>query len=380
MENQIDNDSFDSLNLKLNLLRGIYAYNYENPTYVQLKAIPEILAKRDVIIETTSCTGKTATLVISSLQLIDNSKPKEVQALILTSTRELAQNIKKLCSSLSEYLGFKIYAFIGGTSIKDDIKKLSEGCQIVVGTPGRLLDMINKKILSLSDLKIFLIDDINEIIDRGFSDSIKNLVSHLNPQCQKVISSHMVIATQHESLVKMNNPVKIVKENQLCLKGVNQFYISVKQEWKLEILLNLYKLMEISQAIVYCNEKKTAETLYEDLNKNGFAVGYIHDEKEKVLSNFKAGYLRILISTSEFPAKEIDIYQSSVVINYDIPKSKEEYIIRVGRHEVFGKKGTIINFTVESDKGVIQEISQTYKKSMEELPIELSSINKSFYK
>ena len=371
-------ESFDIYNFKLELLRGIYTYGFEKPTFIQHKVLTELLSNHDIITQCQSTTGKTLSYIIYSLHKIDVSKHQDIQCLVLTSTRDLAQAIGNAYKSIGKYTKVKSHSFIGGTSIKEDIKKLSEGCQIVVGTPGRVLDMINKKILPLSELKLFIIDEIDEAFERGFLDIIKTITSLLSETCQKAAySSRLKISEDIEKLLKMKNPVKISTINDdpvLLLKNLRQFKISLKEEWKFEILQNVYKLMEISQAIIYCNDKKKCESLNDDMLKQGFISSYINEDKDKVVSNFKSGLSRVLITTGELPSKEIDIYQSALVINYDMPGTKEEYVSRVGRIEAFDKRGIVINFVKEEDKELLSDIEKSSSEVIEELPLELSTI------
>ena len=371
-------ESFDIYNFKLELLRGIYAYGFEKPTFIQHKVLTELLSNHDIITQCQSATGKTLSYIIYSLHKIDVSKHQDIQCLVLTSTRDLAQAIGNAYKSIGKYTKVKSHSFIGGTSIKEDIKKLSEGCQIVVGTPGRVLDMINKKILPLTELKLFIIDEIDEAFERGFLEIIKTITSLLSETCQKAAySSRLKISEDIEKLLKMKNPVKISTINDdpvLLLKNLRQYKISLKEEWKFEILQNVYKLMEIAQAIIYCKDKKKCESLNDDMVKQGFISSYINDDKDKVLSNFKSGVIRVLITTGDLPSKEIDIYQSALVINYDMPGTKEEYVTRVGRIEAFDKRGIVINFVKEEDKELLGDIEKSSSEVIEELPLELSTI------
>lgn len=371
-------ESFDIYNFKLELLRGIYAYGFEKPTFIQHKVLTELLSNHDIITQCQSATGKTLSYIIYSLHKIDVSKHQDIQCLVLTSTRDLAQAIGNAYKSIGKYTKAKSHSFIGGTSIKEDIKKLSEGCQIVVGTPGRVLDMINKKILPLTELKLFIIDEIDEAFERGFLEIIKTITSLLSETCQKAAySSRLKISEDIEKLLKMKNPVKISTINDdpvLLLKNLRQYKISLKEEWKFEILQNVYKLMEIAQAIIYCKDKKKCESLNDDMVKQGFISSYINDDKDKVLSNFKSGVIRVLITTGDLPSKEIDIYQSALVINYDMPGTKEEYVTRVGRIEAFDKRGIVINFVKEEDKELLGDIEKSSSEVIEELPLELSTI------
>ena len=281
---------------------------------------------------------------------------------------------------IGEYLKVKVHAFIGGTSIKADIKNLNEGVQVVVGTPGRVLDMMNKNLLKLNYLKIFVLDEADEMLSRGFLESIKEVIRFIPVSCQIALFS----ATMPPEIIALtskfiNNPAKIlVKKEELTLEGIRQYYIPMKREWKLEILLNLYKMMEITQAIIYCNSKKTVDYVSEELTKKGFVVSSMHSElpqqeRDKVMKEFRLGASRVLITT-DLLARGIDVYQVSLVINYDIPKQKETYIHRIGRSGRFGRKGTAINFVTPEDKDDLETIQKFYNTTIEELPSDLSSI------
>lgn len=281
---------------------------------------------------------------------------------------------------IGEYLKVKVHAFIGGTSIKADIKNLNDGVQIVVGTPGRVLDMMNKQLLKLNYLKIFVLDEADEMLSRGFLDSIKEVIKFIPVSCQIALFS----ATMPPEIIAItskfiNNPARIlVKKEELTLEGIRQYFIPMKREWKLEILLNLYKMMEITQAIIYCNSKKTVDYVSEELTKKGFVVSSMHSElpqqeRDKVMKEFRLGASRVLITT-DLLARGIDVYQVSLVINYDIPKQKETYIHRIGRSGRFGRKGTAINFATPEEKEEMETIQKFYNTTIEELPSDLSSI------
>lgn len=281
---------------------------------------------------------------------------------------------------IGEYMKVKVHAFIGGTYIKADIKNLSEGVQIVVGTPGRVIYMINNNILKLANLKILILDEADEMLSRGFLESIKQIISNFPETTQiGLFSATMPKEIIHITKHFMNDPAKIlVKNEQLTLEGIRQYYIPMKKEWKMEILLNLYKMMEITQAIIYCNLKRTVDSVSAELTKKGFVVSCIHselpqEERDRVMKEFRVGNSRVLIST-DLLARGIDVYQVSLVINYDMPKQKETYIHRMGRSGRFGRKGTAINFVTPEDKDDLENIQMYYNTTIEELPSDLSAI------
>jgi translation initiation factor 4A len=326
------------------LILGIYGYGFEKPSPIQQKAILPMIQQRDVIAQAQSGTGKTATFAIGSLQLIDTSI-NEVQSLVLAPTRELAQQIASVFKFLGEFMNVKVHVFIGGTAIKKDIKNLEDGVHIVVGTPGRVQEMLNKNYLKLTNLKVFVLDEADEMLSRGFLDSMKKVISFIPPECRVCLFS----ATMPKEIVSitthfMNNPAKIlVKNEQLTLDGIKQYYVTLKKEWKLESLLDIYKGVDIAQAIIYCNSKKNVDYLTEEMKKKQHMVSCMHSEmaqadRDRVMKEFRAGATRVLITT-DLLARGIDVYQVSIVINYDLPIQKETYIHRIGRSGRFGRKG-----------------------------------------
>jgi len=311
--------------------------------------------------------------------LIDTAV-NEVQGLILCPTRELAQQICKVYQLIGEYMKVKVHAFIGGTAVKNDIKNVNDGVQVIVGTPGRVLDMLNKKIIKLDYLKLFCLDEADEMLSRGFLENIKQVFPFIPTTSQIALFS----ATMPKDIIEltkqfMNKPVKIlVKNEQLTLEGIRQYFVPLKKEWKLEILLNLYKMMEIAQAIIYCNSKKTVDYLTEEMTKKNFVVSSIHSDlqqqdREKVMREFRTGATRVLVTT-DLLARGIDVYQVSLVINYDLPREKSTYIHRIGRSGRFGRKGTAINFVTPEDKEELEGLQKFYNTCIEELPSDLSAI------
>jgi translation initiation factor 4A len=288
--------------------------------------------------------------------------------------------VGNLYKELSRYTKARIHAFVGGTSHIDDIKKFSDGCHIVVGTPGRVIYMLNKKILSLSELKLFIIDKVDEVFERGFSESIKSITGMISDNCKKAIfcsrKDYTDISTI-EQVLQMKNVINIninTEQPENLLSNLRQYKIKCDDDdKKFETLLTLYQHMEISQVILFCNTKSKCESINEQLNKEGFISSYICDDKDEVIAAFKSGYIRVIITTGDTSSKEIDIYQTSIVINYEMPTSKDEYIKRIGRSESFGKRGIVINFITNKDISLLTEIEQVSPgKVINELPFELS--------
>lgn len=372
-------ETFDELNLKTDLLRGIYGYGFDKPSSIQQKAILPIIKQKDVIAQAQSGSGKTGTFVIGTLQVIDLSK-LEVQALVLAPTRELAQQIFNVYNFIGEFLKVKVLNLIGGTQVKDSVKSLEGGVHVVVGSPGRVLDMLKKNNLKLAYLKCLVLDEADDLLSKGFLENMKEIISLIPPECRINLFS----ATMPKEIVQltsnfMNEPAKIlVKNEELTLLGIKQYYVTLKKEWKLETLMNLYKGLDIAQAIIFCNSKKGVETLTEEMRKKGHMVSCIHSdlpmsERAKVMNEFRSGVTRVLIST-DLTARGIDVYQVSIVVNYDLPTQKETYIHRIGRSGRFGKKGNAINFILPEEKEQLDSIMKFYDTTIEQLPQDLSEI------
>ncbi|KAJ8660026.1 ATP-dependent RNA helicase eIF4A [Lichtheimia ornata] len=374
-------DNFDNMNLKTELLRGVYAYGFERPSAIQQRAIMPVIKGHDVIAQAQSGTGKTATFSISILQSIDTSK-KEVQALILAPTRELALQIQKVVLALGDFMGVECHACIGGTNIREDIAKFQEGCHVVVGTPGRVFDMIhNRRAFNPEKIKMFVLDEADEMLSRGFKDQIYDVFQLLPGSTQVVLLSATMPSDVLEVTTKfMREPVRIlVKRDELTLEGIKQFYIAVdKEEWKLDTLCDLYETVTITQAVIFCNTRRKVDWLTDKLHAREFTVSAMHgdmdqDQRDVIMKEFRSGSSRVLITT-DLLARGIDVQQVSLVINYDLPSNRENYIHRIGRGGRFGRKGVSINFVTNEDVRMMRDIEQFYNTQIEEMPMNVADL------
>ncbi|KAG5422038.1 TIF1 [Candida metapsilosis] len=382
IESNYDNvvHSFDDLNLKPNIVRGIFGYGYETPSAIQQRAILPITEGRDVLAQAQSGTGKTATFTISALQRIDENE-KSTQALILAPTRELALQIKSVITSIGLYLNVTVHASIGGTSVSDDIEAFKSGAQVVVGTPGRIFDMIERRYFRTDKVKMFILDEADEMLSSGFKEQIYNIFRLLPETTQVVLLSATMPQDVLEVTTKfMNNPVRIlVKKDELTLEGIKQFYINVEEEqFKFDCLVDLYDSISVTQAVIFCNTRSKVEFLTNKLREQKFTVSAIHSdlpqgERDTIMKEFRSGSSRILIST-DLLARGIDVQQVSLVINYDLPANKENYIHRIGRGGRFGRKGVAINFVTDKDVGMMREIEKFYSTQITEMPADIGSL------
>jgi translation initiation factor 4A len=373
-------ESFEDMDLDEKILRGIFAYGYEKPSYIQQKAIMPFINGNDIIAQAQSGTGKTATFTISmlnNLKLEDNT----MQAIILSHTRELALQIQNVIKNISKFMNIKVNLSVGGTQIRDNIEELNQIPHVIIGTPGRVLDMLNKNFINRKTIRMLILDEADELLSRIFVNQIYDIFRSIPSNVQVGLFS----ATMTPDFFKlssqfMRDPVKVlIKNEELTLDGIRQFYIDLeKPEYKYATLCDLYSLISVSQSIIYCNSRRIVEILTRKLMDDDFSVAAIHGDmpqkdRNVIMDDFRNGVNRVLIST-DLLSRGIDIQQVSVVINYDIPQTVENYIHRIGRSGRFGRKGLAINFVTSYDRNKITELEQYYATEIPALP-DLSELN-----
>eukprot|EP00697_Spironema_sp_BW2_P002114 gnl/Spiro4/12836_TR6799_c0_g1_i1.p1 gnl/Spiro4/12836_TR6799_c0_g1~~gnl/Spiro4/12836_TR6799_c0_g1_i1.p1 ORF type:complete len:398 (-),score=127.64 gnl/Spiro4/12836_TR6799_c0_g1_i1:70-1263(-) len=371
---------FDQMGLKDELLRGIFNSGFERPSAIQQRAIIPLINGRDLIVQAQSGTGKTATFSIGILQSID-MKELEIQALILSPTRELAQQSGKVVMTLGDFMNVQVHSCIGGKNIGEDIRRLTTGVHVVSGTPGRVFDMAKNRHLRTNRIKILVLDEADEMLGMGFKDQIYDIYRLLPPTCQIVLVS----ATLPMEVLQMTNrfmtdPVRVlVKRDELTLEGIKQFFVMVEREdWKFETLCDLYDTLTITQAVIFVNTKRKVDWLTEKMLENNFTVSSIHGdmnqkERDRITARFRVGDTRVLIATDVY-ARGIDVQQVSLVINYDLPNNRENYIHRIGRSGRFGRKGVAINFVKADDIRVLRDIEQFYSTQIDEMPMSIQDL------
>ncbi|KAH9425108.1 Eukaryotic initiation factor 4A-III [Dermatophagoides pteronyssinus] len=372
--------SFDSMNLNEDLLRGIYAYGFEKPSAIQQRAIRPIIKGRDVIAQAQSGTGKTATFSIGVLQSID-IQTRETQALILSPTRELALQIQKVILALGEFMNVQCHACIGGRTLSEDIRKLDYGQHVVAGTPGRVFDMIRRRNLRTRSIKLLVLDEADEMLNKGFKEQIYDVYRFLPPYTQVVLLSATLPHEILEITSKfMTDPIRIlVKRDELTLEGIKQFFVAVEhEEWKFDTLCDLYDTLTITQAVIFCNTKRKVDWLTEKMKEANFTVSSMHGdmpqkERDSIMKEFRQGKSRVLITTDVW-ARGIDVQQVSLVINYDLPNNRELYIHRIGRSGRFGRKGVAINFVKSDDIRILRDIEQYYSTQIDEMPMNVADL------
>jgi len=314
------------------------------------------------------------------LQSIDPSL-QETQALVMAPTRELAQQIVKVVIALGDFMKIKVHACVGGTAVRDDIRVLQSGVPIVVGTPGRVGDMISRRALRTDNVKLFILDEADEMLSRGFKDQIYESFQYMPETIQVALfSATMPLDVLEVTHRFMRDPIRIlVKVDELTLEGIKQFYVGVdREDWKFDTLVDLYETLTITQAIIYCNTRRKVDWLTEKMQSKDFTVSAMHGDMEQrerdiIMREFRSGSSRVLITT-DLLARGIDVQQVSLVINYDLPTNRENYIHRIGRSGRFGRKGVAINFVTEADIVYLRDIEQFYNTTIGEMPMNVADL------
>jgi translation initiation factor 4A len=370
-------EKWDELEIKSDLLRGIYAYGFEEPSNIQKKAIVPIIQGKDVIAQAQSGSGKTGSFSIGTLQCIDIEK-KTPQVLILSPTHELVKQTANVVSGIGAFLeGLKVKTLIGGTSIREDAQFLKEtGAHVIVGSVGRVLDMIQKRHLTTNDFKLLILDEADEMLSQGFSEKIKLMFQEYLPIRMQVVLFSATMPSDIVTLSErfMNKPVQILMKNEeLSLQCIQQFFVAVQNDKvKYDVLRDLFSVISVSQCIIYCNSVRRVEDLYNCMIKDGYSVCCIHSGMEKshrlqVFKSFKEGGSRVLIS-SDITARGIDVQQVSVVINFDLTRNEHTYLHRIGRSGRWGRKGFAINLITRQDVPDMKKIENYYQIEINELP------------
>jgi ATP-dependent RNA helicase len=373
--------TFDEMGLREDLIKGIYAYGFDKPSAVQMRAIVPIIKGRDVIVQSQAGTGKTCVFTVGALQIIDLSL-REPQVLILSPTRELAEQTQKVALALGDYMKIGAHCCVGGKSVEEDLKQLNHGVHIISGTPGRVYDMIQRRAFKTRSIKMLIIDEADEMLTKGFKDQVYDIYRYLPYSTQNLVVS----ATLPNEVLQMTSKFMskdviriLVKRDELTLDEIKQFFVMVeREEFKFPTLCDLYDTLTITQAVIFCNEKKNVEWLYNKMIQHNFTVCMMHGdmhqkERDKIMQEFRSGQSRVLIATDIW-GRGIDVQQVSLVLNYDLPVNREMYIHRIGRSGRFGRKGVAINFVKNEDVKTLRNIEQYYATQIDEMPMNIADL------
>ncbi len=379
--------SFESLGLMPELLQAIADQGYTEPTPIQLKAIPPVLARHDMMGCAQTGTGKTAGFALPILQLLapqQSASPSParhpVRALILTPTRELAAQVEENVKAYAKYLSLRSTVVFGGVDIMPQIKALRAGAEIVVATPGRLLDHVQQKSINLGRVEILVLDEADRMLDMGFMPDIKRILALLPAERQSLLFS----ATFSEEIKRLagqmlRSPVsvEVARRNAPADLVTHRMY-EVDADRKGALLAHLIKSRGMHQVLVFVRTKRDANHLMRELVRDGVAATAIHSdrtqgERMQALEEFKNGTMNVLVAT-DIAARGLDIEQLPFVINYELPYAAEDYIHRIGRTGRAGSPGEAISLVCSEEKRMLDDIERELKRKLERLPLpELAS-------
>jgi translation initiation factor 4A len=375
-------ETFDEMNLSDMLTRGIYNYGFELPSKIQQLAIVPMSQQHDILAQSQSGTGKTGAFTIGALSTVDSTL-KAPQVLVLCPTRELSQQTERVAQAIGSYMHLKVLSATGGNQIRADVTALKNGAQFIVGTPGRIFDLICRGELSVEHIRYVILDEADQMLEDLFADQIRSILNSKFPSTTRLA---LFSATMPKNVLEiaenyLSNPVRILlPPDEVTLEGIKQYYVQLEREdWKLPVLLDLYQQITVNQALIYVNKRQKAEWLAKQLSSHGFTLEFIHGEMEvaerkKRMEDFRSGMTRVLIST-DLLARGIDVQQVSLVINYEMPIQRENYIHRIGRSGRYGKKGSAINLICGDEIHAVKEIESHYSTTIMELPEDLSSLS-----
>jgi ATP-dependent RNA helicase RhlE len=370
--------TFNDLNLIKPILKALQEKNYHEPTAIQEKAIPHILNRKDILATAQTGTGKTAAFALPMIQMINehdnpgNSKPK-IRGLILSPTRELALQIEENIKFYSKHTDIKHTVIFGGVKQHKQVERLKRGVHILVATPGRLLDLMNQGYVRLSDLKFFVLDEADRMLDMGFINDIKKIIKAIPQKRQTLFFS----ATMPDNIVQLSrsiltNPVKIeVDPVSSTAELIQQYLYYTNKDQKNDLLLHILDDHDIDQVLLFTRTKRGADKISKRLKSNRISSESIHGDKaqnqrQRALDSFKAGKVRVLVAT-DIAARGIDIQEMNFVINYDTPENPETYVHRIGRTGRAGSEGVAISMCEPEENSYIRDIEKLTNKKIERI-------------
>lgn len=376
MENNTELDNFDSLNLNGDLLKGVYLHGFTQPSKIQIKGIGSINTGKDCILQSQSGTGKTATYLLGVMNRLESSETG-CQGIVITPTRELADQVCDVAGNLAKYTNYKIAKCVGGTDVNSNRNELKTSA-LVIGTLGRIYHMITEKKINIHKIKFIVLDEADELLADGINEKLQNILDKAPSGIQVVLISATMSLNLFNSCKKFtHDPIKVLLKNtEVIVDLISQFYLDVEtEELKFDTLLDLYNLVSTSQAIIFCNTIRKVEWLEQNLKQNNFPITVIHSnmnqsERDTTVKDFRDGKTRLLLTT-DLLSRGIDIPQVNMVINYDLPLSKETYVHRIGRCGRFDKKGvaiTMVKMGDPTDVKTFNKMKHFYKMDIKEMP------------
>ena len=370
--------NFKDLGLSEEILRSINEKGYQEPTEIQNKAIPHILMGRDILGCAQTGTGKTGSFVMPLVEILNTGKSKSrmPRSLILAPTRELAMQVSEEFNFINKYTKLQMALLIGGVSFTEQDTKLAKGVDVLVATPGRLLDHIDRGKVIIKEVKLLIIDEADRMLDMGFiPDIIK--INKLLPRIRQTLFFSATLSKEIRNIGKdlLINPKEVtITPNLSTSENIESYFIKFKNREKIENLISLIEVEKIKNAVIFCNKKRDIETVNASLIKNKFKTVCLHGDMDqssriKSLDDFKKGSVQILIA-SDVAARGIDVDGLSHVFNYDVPNNPEDYVHRVGRTGRAGKKGKAFTICEDKDEKNILSIENLIKNKIEIIDFE----------
>ncbi|KAJ3424739.1 dead-box atp-dependent RNA helicase [Anaeramoeba flamelloides] len=374
---ETEGHDFEDYYLQVPLLKGIFEMGYEKPSPVQEKTIPVALAGKDILARAKNGTGKTASYLIPILEKIDKKK-KHIQAIVLVPIRELAMQTSQICKKLSKHMGINVIITTGGTRLNEDIMRLEETVHVVIATPGRILDLIKKNVADVSKTSVIVLDEADKLLSQNFQSTISQLIGHL-PQNRQIMlfSATFPITVKYFIQKHLKKPHEINLMTELTLSGLTQFYAFVEERQKVHCLNTLFSKLQINQSIIFCNSVKRVNLLAKKITELGYSCYYIHskmsqEDRNKVFHAFRNGATRNLVCSDLF-TRGIDVPGVNVVINFDLPKTSETYLHRIGRSGRFGHLGLAINLVTYTDRFNLYKIEKELDTEIQPIPQTIST-------
>jgi len=371
---------FEDFCLTRELLMGIFEMGWEKPSPIQEAAIPMALSGRDILARAKNGTGKTGAYSVPILERVDASLDA-IQALIVVPTRELALQVSQICTDLAKHIGLKVMVTTGGTGLKDDIIRVYQKVHVIIATPGRIIDLMEKGVCKMENCKMLVLDEADKLLSQDFTRMLDKLISFLPPKRQILLFSATFPITV-ESFMKKHtiDPYKVNLMEELTLKGVTQYYAFVQERQKVHCLNTLFSKLDINQSIIFCNSTQRVELLARKITDLGYACYFIHakmnqSDRNRVFHDFRKGHCRNLVCSDLF-TRGIDIQAVNVVINFDFPKMSETYLHRIGRSGRFGHLGIAINLITYEDRFNLQKIERELGTEIKPIP---KDIDKGLY-
>ncbi len=366
--------TFRDLGLSEKVLKALDDMGFEEPSPIQERTIPLLLAGRDVIGQAQTGTGKTAAFGVPIVERWDPSL-RAVQALVLTPTRELAIQVAEEIARIGKYMRVKTIAIYGGQSIERQIRSLRFGVDVVIGTPGRLMDHIRRGTLNLSNVRMVVLDEADEMLDMGFVEDIEFILGHTPEDRQTLLySATMPDAIKRLARRYMKDPEHIaVSPQQLTVPQIEQFFFETRPSFKTDALCRVLDIEDVERGIIFCRTKKGVDELVEQLQARGYLAEGIHGDmnqaqRTRVMSRFKEGNVELLVAT-DVAARGLDIQDVTHVFNYDIPQDPESYVHRIGRTGRAGRTGKAMTFISPREFAQLRQIERTAKTRIQRRPI-----------